>query len=477
MSSFDFFKGFGVTFGTMFKKVVTEQYPEEFLPTAPRYHGRHQLNRHPDGLEKCVGCELCAWACPADAIFVEGGDNTEEARFSPGERYGADYQINYLRCIGCGLCIEACPTRSLTMINFYELADDDRQRLIYTKEDLLAPLLPGMEQPPHPMRLGDHEQDTTCRRRWSTPIRTSTTRLGNRFDEHSSGCAEFGVPAAASPGDGRLAHHRRCRWHRRDGGVLDPGPIALAGALGMVFSRNAVHSALWLVLTMLCLGALYMVQQAPFLGFVQIIVYTGAVMMLFLFVLMLVGRDSSDSVVEVLRGQRLAGALFGLGFVVLIVGALAKSLGQVRPAGPASVNNLPGGNVAGLGKLVFTTYLFPFELTSALLITAALGAMLLAFSQSRNAAKRGQRASVEARLRGDRVSPLPGPGVFATANSVATPALLPDGSIARDSLFANIESREVTEPHRPVEDAHALTGSRRHEADSERASASEEPKP
>ena len=117
------------------------------------------LNRHPDGLEKCVGCELCAWACPADAIYVEGGDNTDEARFSPGERYGAVYQINYLRCIFCGLCIEACPTRSLTMSNEYELALDNRQELIYTKEQLMAPLLPGMEAPPHPMRLGDDEKD------------------------------------------------------------------------------------------------------------------------------------------------------------------------------------------------------------------------------------------------------------------------------------------------------------------------------
>jgi NADH-quinone oxidoreductase subunit I len=152
-------KGFGVTFMTMFKKVNTEQYPEEKKPTAPRYHGRHVLNRHPDGLEKCVGCELCAWACPADAIYVEGADNTEEERFSPGERYGSVYQINYLRCIFCGLCIEACPTRALTMSNEYELADVSRETLIYTKEQLLAPLLPGMEQPPHPMRLGDTEQE------------------------------------------------------------------------------------------------------------------------------------------------------------------------------------------------------------------------------------------------------------------------------------------------------------------------------
>jgi NADH-quinone oxidoreductase subunit I len=150
--------GFGVTFKTMLTKTVTEEYPEDKRPTEPRYHGRHVLNRHPDGLEKCVGCELCAWACPADAIYVEGADNTEEARFSPGERYGAVYQINYLRCIFCGLCIEACPTRALTMSNEYELADDSRTDLIFTKDQLLAPLQPGMEAPPHPMRLGDDEK-------------------------------------------------------------------------------------------------------------------------------------------------------------------------------------------------------------------------------------------------------------------------------------------------------------------------------
>ena len=150
--------GFGVSFGTMFRKVTTEEYPEEKVPTQPRYHGRHQLNRHPDGLEKCIGCELCAWACPADAIFVEGADNTDEERYSPGERYGRVYQINYLRCIFCGLCIEACPTRALTMTNEYELAGPTRAGLIYEKQDLLGPMLPGMLQAPHPMPDGAADQ-------------------------------------------------------------------------------------------------------------------------------------------------------------------------------------------------------------------------------------------------------------------------------------------------------------------------------
>lgn len=153
------FAGFGVTLGAFFSPVVTEQYPFEKRGTEPRYHGRHQLNRYADGLEKCIGCELCAWSCPADAILVEAGANTPEAQYSPGERYGRVYQINYLRCIFCGFCIQACPTRALTMTNEFELADQTRAGMIYEKSQILAPLSEGMLAAPHPMIEGSTDDD------------------------------------------------------------------------------------------------------------------------------------------------------------------------------------------------------------------------------------------------------------------------------------------------------------------------------
>jgi NADH-quinone oxidoreductase subunit J len=228
------------------------------------------------------------------------------------------------------------------------------------------------------------------------------------------------------------------------------GPVALAGALGMVFSRNAVHSALWLVLTMLSLGVFYVVQEAPFLGAVQIIVYTGAIMILFLFVLMMVGRDSSDSVVETLRGQRIGATVLGIGFAALVGAGIARATQDIPITGLAEAQG-EGGNIPAIAELLFTRYLLAFEVTSALLITAAVGAMVLAHIEREPGSRRSQKELSKARfLDNPRPQTLPGPGVYARANSVAAPALLPDGRVTEESFATGVEPQAVDQMPRPT---------------------------
>lgn len=216
------------------------------------------------------------------------------------------------------------------------------------------------------------------------------------------------------------------------------GAIALAGAIGVVAAPKVVYSALSLALTMIALAMIYVAQDALFLGVVQIVVYTGAVMMLFLFVLMLIGVDSAQSLTENLHGQRFSAILAGLGFGVLLIAGIG-SAAVTDSAGLAGANG--NGNVQGLAQIIFTRDLWAFEMTSALLITAALGAMVLTHRERFERRKSQRELAVERFRDGARPTPLPNPGVFARRNAVDTPALLPDGTEEPTSVNATLRGR------------------------------------
>ncbi|WP_408014496.1 NADH-quinone oxidoreductase subunit J [Rhodococcus spongiicola] len=241
------------------------------------------------------------------------------------------------------------------------------------------------------------------------------------------------------------------------------GTVAVLGALGVVVSPKAVYSAIFLAMTMIVLAVFYVAQGALFLGVVQVVVYTGAVMMLFLFVLMLVGVDSSDSLVETLRGQRVAVVTAGVGFGLLLIGGLGNAAIGVSRAGEVGfvgfgptgevVEGRPVGNVEGLAEIVFLRYVWVFELTGALLITATIGAMVLAHRE-RFERRLTQRELSQQRFRdwgasdpeatiATRVTPLPSPGVYARGNAVDIPARLPDGSDSRESVSRVLDPREA----------------------------------
>jgi NADH-quinone oxidoreductase subunit J len=231
---------------------------------------------------------------------------------------------------------------------------------------------------------------------------------------------------------------------------------SVGAALAMILVRRAVHCAIMLAVVMLSLATMYAMQGAPFLAFVQIIVYTGAVLMLFLFVLMLIGISSADSIVETIKGQRLAAGLAAIGLLVIL--ALGIGHAAIGPAAPPTAAN-GTSNLSGLAALIFTTYVFPFEVTGALLITAALGAMVLAHRE-RTAPKPTQRELAARRLASGQLAPDPSPGVYALHDAADRPALLPDGTPAESSVSPVLSQREVFEappPVRPKDGTPAIT--------------------
>ena len=346
--------------------------------TSPvRLHGRHQLNRYEDGMEKCIGCELCAGVCPARCIYVRGEDNPPDAPVSPGERYGFVYEINYLRCIHCDLCVEACPTEAITETKLFEFSFPNRADAIYTKDELLV----DDDGLPQRMPWEDWtDSPRSCRH--SSAWMRATAVSGDASYEGKvawSGELGFGVQAAE-----RWARRR----HRggRDGGegplmeapffivaviVLgarsgssSPQPGALRAQPGRdpVRHRRAVHR-----------------PGRHFLAAVQVIVYAGAIVVLFLFVIMLLGVDRADDLdTDPLVGQHRspghrrrrcsAPALAA----VLIASTVTGMRGGVAPVDP------DGDDIDQIGRLLFTDYLFAFEITSVLLVIAVVGAVLLA---------------------------------------------------------------------------------------------------
>ncbi|MFF0508225.1 NADH-quinone oxidoreductase subunit J [Streptomyces fimicarius] len=217
------------------------------------------------------------------------------------------------------------------------------------------------------------------------------------------------------------------------------GTVAVIGALSTVLMKKSVHSALSLAGTMIILAVFYLANGAYFLGIVQIVVYTGAIMMLFLFVVMLVGVTAADSLKETLKGQRWLALGCALGFAVLLIAGIGNaSLSTFNGLGAA--NALHGGNVEGIANLIFTKYVFAFEITGALLITATVGAMVLTHRERTERAKT-QRQMSEERVRGKHLPPLPAPGVYARHNAVDIPGLLPDGTPSELTVMQTLRER------------------------------------
>ena len=256
-------------------------------------------------------------------------------------------------------------------------------------------------------------------------------------------------------------------------------PIMVLAALVMVFAKKPVHSALSLAVVMICLAVQYASQEAPFLFVVQIIVYTGAILMLFLFVVMLVGVDSTDSLKETLKGHKVAAMIAALALVVLLILAVGNAvttgvIGTDYPVGLGQANTAGGNNVKSLAELVFTKYVLVFEATSALLITAAVGTMVLAHGEADK--KKSQRERVTDRMaayaeHGSHPGVRPNSGVYARTNQIGAPALLPDGTVAQDSISGTLATRgaiiDAGELKAPTHRAFASISAARHEVQGE----------
>ncbi len=338
---FDSFKGFAVTFRQMFKKPITQQYPDYKRPVYPRFRGRHRLWKHENGLEKCVGCSLCAAACPADCIRVVADENTPDNRVSPGERYARIYEINLSRCIFCGYCELACPFDAITLEAEYELAEYSRDDLIYTKDMLLA-------EPVKRMPVADRDL----------------------YDTPAAGLEDgvvTEVVLAASAANILV-------WL-----VWILAALALlASGLAVVLFTNPFYSALALIGNLASLAILYLLLDAEFVAAAQVLVYAGAVVVMFLFVIAYLGGRADapwagGPTLQAVAAIAAAGAI-ALEVIVVIALKAEDSLSTTADVDGSF------GSPAEIGMLFLSDHLLAFEVTSIVLLVAAVGGVILGSS-------------------------------------------------------------------------------------------------
>ncbi len=397
----DLAKGMAVTFrhmvGTIFRGgSLTTEYPKEFREKPDRFHGRHVLNRYPDGMEKCIGCELCAGACPARCIYVRGADNPIDNPVSPGERYGFVYEINMLRCIFCALCVEACPTEAITMTQLFEMSTTRREDAIYTKNELLV----DADGTPNHMfpedRLANLVELTKADgwmratapqgraayegiEAW-TPSAGVGLRPAETGQKGSMGAAqnETGQTRQAQTKQARRDRPRPNRPRRdrprpnRGRGVMELalfvvfGLVAVVGSLAVILAKNPVYSALAMMATLFSFAIFYVMHLAHFVAAVQIIVYAGAVMTLFLFVIMFIGIDREEDRSETLPRQRMFVAVIGAAILAGVATLAFRGFHWITYLGESTGEPF-NGTVQNISVDLFTEWALPFETVSLLL--------------------------------------------------------------------------------------------------------------
>ena len=359
------------------------------IPKPERLHGRHVLNRYEDGMEKCIGCELCAGVCPARCIYVRGADNDPENPTSPGERFGFVYEINYLRCIHCDMCVECLPhggdhRDEVVRVLLHQPARRDLH------QDRAARRRRGQGAAP---ALGDYWRDgedaqTSGWMRATAPGGDSCVRSGVVGWSGELGYGVRRARAARRRNVMAAPHllHARWRWTLMELFVFVCATLMVLRSvvIGVVTRSNPVHAAMSLVATLFGVAVMFVAMQAHYLAAVQVIVYAGAIVVLFLFVIMLLGVDKAEETlaVEPFPVQRYLAAITGVGLVVFLGAAIIASRDAVAARGPGlSRRNGRGARRQGLIELsrsVFGDYVVAFEVTSVLLVVAVVGTVVLA---------------------------------------------------------------------------------------------------